>query len=79
MPIGKECRRFGNRYCGRSFSHSIWPLKSEMASAVIVDPRNVYRPDEMIAAGFKYENIGGPAERASGDSNSHRLAGSDPT
>ena len=33
-------------------------LKREMASPVIVDLRNVYRPDEMARHDFAYESIG---------------------
>ena len=37
-------------------------LKREMARPVIVDLRNVYRPEEMAALGFTYESVGrGPA------------------
>jgi UDPglucose 6-dehydrogenase len=33
-------------------------LKREMAKPVVVDLRNVYRPDEMAALGFTYESVG---------------------
>lgn len=33
-------------------------LKSTMASPVLVDLRNIYRPDEVTAHGFTYEGIG---------------------
>jgi UDPglucose 6-dehydrogenase len=36
-------------------------LKEEMAQPVIVDLRNIYRPDEMTEHGFTYESIGRPA------------------
>jgi UDPglucose 6-dehydrogenase len=36
-------------------------LKREMAQPVIVDLRNVYRPDEMAKHGFTYASIGRPA------------------
>jgi UDPglucose 6-dehydrogenase len=36
-------------------------LKKEMAQPVIVDLRNIYRPDEMAEHGFTYESIGRPA------------------
>src|SRR3984885_4884826 len=36
-------------------------LKKEMARPVIVDLRNVYRPDEMVKHGFTYESVGRPA------------------
>ena len=35
-------------------------LKQVMASPVVVDLRNVYRPEEMAAHGFVYESIGRP-------------------
>jgi UDPglucose 6-dehydrogenase len=35
-------------------------LKREMASPVIVDLRNIYRPGDMTALGFTYESIGPP-------------------
>src|SRR5579872_2471465 len=38
-------------------------LKSELAHPVVVDLRNVYRPDEMAAHGFVYESVGRPADR----------------
>lgn len=33
-------------------------IKSAMKQPVLVDLRNVYRPDDMIAAGFKYSSVG---------------------
>jgi UDPglucose 6-dehydrogenase len=33
-------------------------LKREMACPVIIDLRNVYRPEEVSAHGFRYESIG---------------------
>ena len=33
-------------------------LKREMAKPVIVDLRNIYRPDEMARLGFTYDSIG---------------------
>src|SRR5437773_749002 len=33
-------------------------VKSEMARPVVVDLRNIYRPDDMAALGFIYESIG---------------------
>src|ERR1035437_9998225 len=33
-------------------------LKSEMADPVIVDLRNIYRPEDMAALGFTYESVG---------------------
>src|ERR1700745_3010641 len=37
-------------------------LKSELAHPVVVDLRNVYRPEDMAAYGFTYESVGRPAE-----------------
>jgi UDPglucose 6-dehydrogenase len=37
-------------------------LKSELAHPVVVDLRNVYRPEDMAAHGFIYESVGRPAE-----------------
>ena len=37
-------------------------LKNEMAQPLIVDLRNIYRPDEMAEHGFTYESIGRPAD-----------------
>jgi UDPglucose 6-dehydrogenase len=33
-------------------------LKREMAQPVIVDLRNIYRPEDMAALGFTYESVG---------------------
>jgi UDPglucose 6-dehydrogenase len=33
-------------------------LKSVMTQAIVVDLRNIYRPEEMAAAGFVYESVG---------------------
>jgi UDPglucose 6-dehydrogenase len=33
-------------------------LKEEMARPVVVDLRNIYRPDDMAAHGFTYESVG---------------------
>jgi UDPglucose 6-dehydrogenase len=38
-------------------------LKSELAHPVVVDLRNVYRPEDMAAHGFIYESVGRPAEQ----------------
>jgi UDPglucose 6-dehydrogenase len=38
-------------------------LKSELAHPVVVDLRNVYRPEDMAALGFVYESVGRPAEQ----------------
>jgi UDPglucose 6-dehydrogenase len=37
-------------------------LKKEMAQPVIVDLRNIYRPDEMAERGFTYESVGRSAD-----------------
>src|SRR3954471_5026038 len=37
-------------------------LKSELAHPVVVDLRNIYRPEEMAALGFIYESIGRGSE-----------------
>jgi UDPglucose 6-dehydrogenase len=37
-------------------------LKEEMAQPVIVDLRNIYRPDEMAEHGFAYASVGRPPE-----------------
>ena len=36
-------------------------LKKEMAQPIIVDLRNVYRPEEMAKHGFTYSSVGRPA------------------
>ena len=38
-------------------------LKNELAHPVVVDLRNVYRPEDMAAHGFIYESVGRPAEQ----------------
>lgn len=35
-------------------------LKAELAQPVVIDLRNIYRPDEMVAHGFIYDSIGRP-------------------
>src|SRR5690242_5605426 len=35
-------------------------LKQEMAQPVVIDLRNIYRPDDMEAHGFTYESVGRP-------------------
>jgi UDPglucose 6-dehydrogenase len=37
-------------------------LKSELAHPVVVDLRNIYRPEEMAALGFIYESVGRGSE-----------------
>jgi len=38
-------------------------LKREMAQPVVVDLRNIYRREDMVALGFTYESVGrGPLE-----------------
>jgi UDPglucose 6-dehydrogenase len=41
-------------------------LREAMAAPIIVDLRNIYRPDEMERLGFMYESIGRPARRRTG-------------
>ena len=41
-------------------------LKREMACPVIVDLRNVYRPEEVTAEGFRYESIGRSSQNGHG-------------
>jgi UDPglucose 6-dehydrogenase len=36
-------------------------LKETMAQPVVVDLRNIYRPEDMVAAGFLYESVGRPS------------------
>ncbi len=38
-------------------------LKREMAQPVVVDLRNIYRPEDMAALGFTYESIGRAPQR----------------
>ena len=37
-----------------------------MNEPVMVDLRNIYSPDEMIAAGFRYSSLGRPLSRPGG-------------
>jgi UDPglucose 6-dehydrogenase len=37
-------------------------VKSEMAQPIVVDLRNIYRPDDMAAAGFTYDSVGRATE-----------------
>src|SRR5579859_6503555 len=37
-------------------------LKRELAQPVVVDLRNIYRPEDMAAHGFVYESVGRPSE-----------------
>ena len=39
-------------------------IKKALKQPVVVDLRNIYRPDEMAAKGFRYTSIGRPAPRA---------------
>jgi UDPglucose 6-dehydrogenase len=39
-------------------------LKTELAQPIVVDLRNIYRPEEMAALGFIYESIGRPQQPA---------------
>ena len=41
-------------------------LKREMACPVIVDLRNIYRPDEVVGHGFRYESIGRTTQNTPG-------------
>src|SRR5258708_3770636 len=41
-------------------------LKQAMATPVLVDLRNIYRPDEVIAHGFRYESVGRPSQDRAG-------------
>ena len=36
-------------------------LKQEMVQPIIVDLRNIYRPDDMARLGFTYESVGRPS------------------
>jgi UDPglucose 6-dehydrogenase len=40
-------------------------LKQKMANPAIVDLRNIYRPSDVVAHGFKYESVGRPTPSAS--------------
>ncbi|WP_314952841.1 UDP binding domain-containing protein, partial [Bradyrhizobium cosmicum] len=40
-------------------------LKTIMTQPIIVDLRNIYRPEEMQAAGFVYESVGRSKEQSS--------------
>ncbi len=35
-------------------------LKAELKQPIVVDLRNIYRPDEMVAHGFTYDSVGRP-------------------
>ena len=37
-------------------------LKAIMERPVLVDLRNIYRPDEVARHGFAYEGVGGPKQ-----------------
>ena len=37
-------------------------LRTELAQPIVVDLRNIYRPDEMAALGFAYESVGRPQQ-----------------
>ena len=39
-------------------------LKRSMKAPVLVDLRNIYRPDEMRQRGFVYESVGRPGQRS---------------
>jgi UDPglucose 6-dehydrogenase len=36
-------------------------LKATMSQPIVVDLRNIYRPEDMVAAGFRYESVGRPS------------------
>src|SRR3954454_1396420 len=38
------------------------PLRSDLAHPVVIDLRNIYRPEDMVALGFSYESVGRPHE-----------------
>jgi UDPglucose 6-dehydrogenase len=38
-------------------------LRREMTQPIVVDLRNIYRPDEMAAHGFSYESVGRPSHK----------------
>jgi len=42
-------------------------VKSLLRQPVVIDLRNIYHPDEMIAAGFTYHSIGRPSSQLSGE------------
>jgi UDPglucose 6-dehydrogenase len=42
-------------------------LKRVMAQPIIVDLRNIYRPDDVVRRGFTYESVGRATQRAAGD------------
>jgi UDPglucose 6-dehydrogenase len=37
-------------------------IKQLLTSPVVVDLRNIYRPEEMAAHGFRYSSVGRPSE-----------------
>jgi UDPglucose 6-dehydrogenase len=41
-------------------------LKAKMAGDALIDLRNVYTPDEVIAAGFTRQGVGKPSPQANG-------------
>jgi UDPglucose 6-dehydrogenase len=43
-------------------------LKAALAAPLLVDLRNIYRPEEMTRRGFTYVSVGRPAECPSDDS-----------
>src|SRR5216683_4905018 len=51
-------------------------LRREMAQPVMIDLRNIYRPDEMAALGFSYEGIGRTANHTRDNSTIRFLCGS---
>jgi UDPglucose 6-dehydrogenase len=39
-------------------------LKTAILSPVVVDLRNIYRPEQMVGLGFVYTNLGGASNSA---------------
>jgi UDPglucose 6-dehydrogenase len=50
-------------------------VKSLLRQPVVVDLRNIYQPDEMIAAGLSYHSIGRPTGQSDGDAMTPTPAG----
>jgi UDPglucose 6-dehydrogenase len=48
-------------------------VKTSMRAPVVVDLRNIYRPDEMTALGFSYHSVGRGARKAGASSRSPRV------
>src|SRR6185436_11039442 len=39
-------------------------IKQVMANPVLIDLRNIYRPDDVISRGFRYDSVGRPSDDA---------------